>query len=107
MAKIHARGAHEVARWEAFREGNDPDLGSYSYRYLLLLRSDGKVLRRSADKDLGTAYSIFASFKPSDNMTEDGSRKMTAAEITTARKARVERMLTRKGFRWAAQAVRV
>jgi hypothetical protein len=107
MAKINARGAREVARWEAFREGVDEDGAAYSYRFLFLLRSDGKVLRRLADKDLGGTYSIFASFKPTDNKSADGARTLLPGELVTARKARVERMLTNKGYRWAAQAVRV
>jgi hypothetical protein len=107
MAKINARGAHEVARWEGFREGTDEDGTPYSYRFLFLLRSDGKVLRRLADKDLGGTYSIFASFKPTDNKSQDGTRKLSPAEIAAARKARVERMLTNKGYRWNAQRVRV
>jgi hypothetical protein len=107
MAKIHARGAHEVGRWDAFREGRDEDGTAYSYRFLFLLRSDGKVLRRLADKDLGGTYSIFASFKATDNKSQDGTRKLTASELAEVRRARVERMLTNKGYRWAAQAVRV
>ncbi len=106
MAKINARGAREVARWEAFYTFQDEDMAR-TVRYLFLLRSDGKVLRRLADKDLGGSYSIFASFKPTDNKSQDGARKLTPAELTEARKFRVERMLTNKGYRWTPQRVRV
>ena len=55
MAKINARGAHEVARWEASTPSPTITPGDESIRttrWLFLLRSDGKVLRRLADKDL-------------------------------------------------------
>jgi hypothetical protein len=110
MAKINARGAREVARWEAFYTVTDITPGDESIRttrWLFLLRSDGKVLRRLADQDLSGGYSIFASFKPTDNKSQDGARKLTPAELTEARKGRVERMLTNKGYRWTAQRVRV
>lgn len=102
MAKINARGAHEVARWEGIFNYGDGETS----RFLFLLRSDGKVLRRLADKNLSGGYSIFASFKPTDNKTQDGARKLTEAELIEARKFRVERMLTNKGYHWTPRRPR-
>lgn len=110
MAKINARGAHEVARWEGIYTVTDITPGDESIRttrWLFLLRSDGKVLRRLADKDLSGGYSIFLSFKATDNKSADGARKLSAQELTDQRKARVESYLTKRGYRLTAQRVRV
>jgi hypothetical protein len=56
MAKISARGAKEVARLAA--------VSLNDVRYLFVLRSDGKVLRRMADGEGGnTGYQIFGTLR--------------------------------------------
>lgn len=47
MAKIRARGAHQVAAFNATR-------GEARYRFVL--RSDGAILRRLNEKDLQSGY---------------------------------------------------
>jgi hypothetical protein len=100
MAKINARGAHEVARWEAFIDRSDRSNESAEVtvvettRFLILLRSDGKLLSRLADNASGLSggYSIMASFKPSKATTP-------AADVLGLRIAKVEQYLTNRGYR--------
>lgn len=106
MAKINARGAHEVARWEGIFTGERDGGETVQYRFLFLLRSDGKVLRRLADKDLNGGYSIFLSFKPTDNKSKDGARTLSPAELVAARKAKVESYLAKRGYALTAQRPR-
>lgn len=97
MAKINARGAHEVARWEAFYTSTDITPGeesSTTTRWLFLLRSDGKLLSRLADNASGItgSYSIAASFKPSKATTP-------AADVLGLRIAKCEQYLAARGYR--------
>jgi hypothetical protein len=95
MAKINARGAHEVARWEAFYTSRDDESGaSTTTRWLFLLRSDGKLLSRLADNASGItgSYSIAASFKPSKATTP-------AADVLGLRIAKCEQYLANRGYR--------
>jgi len=103
MAKISARGAREVARWEAYIRGAADEHGpAYCYRYLIVLTSDGRVLRRAAD---GGSYSILATFKR--ETPPAGTPAPSPAELVELRKARVERFLARRRYvDVARQAVR-
>ena len=91
MAKINARGAHEVARWEAFIDRCDRSNESAevtvveSTRFLFLLRSDGKLLRRLADNASGLTggYAIAASIK---NAAMSPDQRIAACERYLARR---------------------
>lgn len=87
MAKINARGAHEVARWEAFRFIPADEHGpAQNVRWLYLLRSDGKLLRRLADNASGMqgGYSIAATLK---DKTMSATERIAACERYIAKRA--------------------
>lgn len=105
MAKINARGAREVARWEAFTADPDSPTFAVSTRWLVVLTSDGRVLRRLAEGSLSSGYSILATFKATDNKDRAGLN-MTPAEVTEARIARTERFLAKRHARVARLARR-
>lgn len=58
MAKISARNAHELVKLAA--------ISPQGHRVLIVLRSDGKVLRRLADGDLQSGYKVWATSKSKD-----------------------------------------
>ena len=72
MAKIHARGATEVARLIT-RSG-----GPTGYRSIWILRSDRKVLRRLADSGVNGTYSIVGTLKPGTEASIDTLRRIAA-----------------------------
>lgn len=92
MAKINARGAHEVARWEAF---STSPVGTT--RWLFLLRSDGKLLTRLADNATGLMgnYSIAATFKP----TTKNPANVAGADVLGLRISKCEQFMERRGYR--------
>lgn len=61
MAKISARGAHEVAKFAA--------RSPRGYRQLVVLRSDGQVLRRLADGDIKGSYKVWGALETADRAT--------------------------------------
>lgn len=99
MAKITARGAREVARWETFivRQPDNAGDDIERIRFLIVLTSDGRVLRRLADGGLSGGYTVLATFKP-NQQPPAGTPKPTPAELVELRRARVERFLGRRGY---------
>jgi hypothetical protein len=69
MAKIHARGATEVAR--IITRSHEAGV-----RFIWLLRSDRKVLRRIADGNLKTGYKVLGTLKPGMEASVDTLRSI-------------------------------
>lgn len=76
MAKITARGAHEVARVNVTLTTNDEDLGDI--KGIFVLRSDRKLLRRNCG-EYGGSYSIVGTLKAESMADPLGALRRIAA----------------------------